>query len=181
VRSALWRRLADALVLIIVLALVVLALKRSDLLELGSGGYEVIDGDSLRRGAIEIRLAGIDAPEYRQSCSDTDGRDYACGKEAAAALRSLVDAKSVTCSSLETDRYGRSVARCNSGELIINGEMVRLGWAIAYRGIEYRNEERDARAAGRGLWQGQFETPQAWRERDRLVRGDIAGIPAAED
>ena len=29
---------------------------------------EVIDGDSLRVNGVEIRLEGIDAPEYHQEC-----------------------------------------------------------------------------------------------------------------
>ena len=33
--------------------------------------YHAIDGDSFKAGNIEVRLYGIDAPEYRQMCSDS--------------------------------------------------------------------------------------------------------------
>jgi endonuclease YncB( thermonuclease family) len=179
----LWRSLADALVFIVLLALVLIALQRAGLIDPGTGGYEAVDGDSLRRGDTEIRLHGIDAPEYRQICSDGNGRDYACGKEAAAALRQLLGGQTVTCSSIETDRYGRAIAECKAGDLNINGEMVRRGWAVAYtrHSAGYVSEEAQARAAKRGLWQGRFENPEDWRVRHRVRHGDAAGIPAAED
>ncbi len=78
------RRFAGGVVVIVLLVLILMALQRSGLLDLGSGGYEAVDGDSLRRGEAQIRLQGIDAPEFRQMCSDSTGRDYACGREAAA-------------------------------------------------------------------------------------------------
>ncbi|MGQ0484565.1 MAG: thermonuclease family protein [Hyphomicrobiales bacterium] len=176
-RRPLPRSLADAVVLIVLLALLLMALQRAGWIDLGTGSYEAVDGDSLRRGDTEIRLYGIDSPEYRQICSDGNGRDYACGKEAATALRALLRGQTVTCSSIETDRYGRAIASCKAGDLDLNGEMVRLGWAVAYtrHSAGYVSEEAEARAAKRGLWQGRFENPQAWRERHRhqLVRGDV--------
>ena len=182
-RRPFWRSLADAFVFIVLLALILMALQRAGLLDLGSGGYDVVDGDSLRRAETDIRLYGIDAPEYRQTCTDRSGRDYACGKEAAAALRQLLRGRTVTCSSFETDRYGRAIALCKAGDLDLNGEMVRLGWAVAYtrHSVDYVSEEAQARAARRGLWQGRFENPQDWRARHRAVHGDAAGIAAAED
>ena len=51
-------------------------------------------------------------------------------------------------------------------------EMVRLGWALAYRPgddpfprPEYEPEEAEARAAGRGMWRGTFIPPWEWRHR----------------
>jgi endonuclease YncB( thermonuclease family) len=57
-----------------VLFIVLMVMNRFNLIDLGqvdlgNGEYAVIDGDSLRKGQTEIRLVGIDAPEYRQSCS----------------------------------------------------------------------------------------------------------------
>lgn len=177
------RRLADGVVFIVLLVLMLMALQRTGLLDLGSGGYEAVDGDSLRRGETQIRLQGIDAPEYRQMCEDSAGRDYACGKEATAALRQLLRRGTVACTSAEADRYGRAVASCKTSDLDINGEMVRLGWAVTYlrHNIAYVGEEAEARAAGRGLWQGRFENPQDWRARHRAVRGSAAGEPSPDD
>jgi endonuclease YncB( thermonuclease family) len=183
VRRPVWRSLADLVVFIVLLTLLLMALQRAGLFDLGSGGYEVVDGDSLRRGQADIRLYGIDAPEYRQTCADRSGRDYACGQQAAAALRTLIRGQTVACTSLETDRYGRAIATCQAGDLGINGEMVRLGWAVAYRrhSIAYLDEEAEARAARRGIWQGRFDNPQTWREKHRVIHSEAGGIPAAED
>lgn len=158
-RRPVWRGLADAVVFIVLLALVLMALQRAGLIDLGGGGYEAVDGDSLRRGETDIRLHGIDAPEYRQTCANGAGRDYACGKEAAAVLRALIREQTVTCSSIETDRYGRAIALCKAGDLDLNREMVRLGWAVAYtrHGVDYLGAEAEARAARRGLWQGRID------------------------
>ncbi len=52
-RRPVWQNFADALVFIVLLALVLMALQRAGLIDLGTGGYEAVDGDSLRRGAAE--------------------------------------------------------------------------------------------------------------------------------
>jgi endonuclease YncB( thermonuclease family) len=167
----------DGLVLVIVLTLMLSAMKQFGWIDLGGGGLQVVDGDSLRRGDTDIRLHGIDAPEYRQSCRDKHGAEYACGKQAANALRGLVGAREVSCISIETDRYGRAVAVCRIGELEVNGEMVRLGWAIAYtrHSFSYARLEIEARRAKRGIWAGSFERPEDYRARQHLVQGNLAG------
>jgi endonuclease YncB( thermonuclease family) len=54
--------------------------------------------------------------------------------------------------------------------------MVRQGWAVAF--VRYAKDyvalEEEARAARRGLWRGDFETPAEWRKRhprQRLEEG----------
>jgi endonuclease YncB( thermonuclease family) len=46
--------------------------------------------------------------------------------------------------------------------------MVRDGQALAYRHYSRRfvGEESIAKAAGRGLWPGEFEMPWDWRRRN---------------
>lgn len=39
-----------------------------------------VDGDTFVIGGENIRLKGVDAPEYGQSCKDASGKGYACGK-----------------------------------------------------------------------------------------------------
>jgi endonuclease YncB( thermonuclease family) len=89
----------------------------------------------------------------------------------------------LSCVVLETDRYEREVATCSTGETDINAEMVRAGWATAYtrHGSDYLAEEQSARSARRGIWQGRFEQPEAWRNRhrDALVRGSMADEAAS--
>lgn len=149
------------------------------------GRFAAIDGDSLRKGEKEYRLHGIDAPELHQQCRGADGRDYPCGRAARDQLKRLVNAQTLACSIRETDRYGRLVADCRAGEKDINREMVKSGWAIAYRrhGTDYEAEEADARKAGRGIWQGSFEVPERWRDQHRnsVMRGDITAAPVPQD
>jgi endonuclease YncB( thermonuclease family) len=177
-----YRSVIDALVFLAVLTIVLALMKQFDLIDLGAGSVQVVDGDSLRKGDTDIRLYGIDAPEYRQSCRDKHGTEYSCGKQSANALRGLVKGQVVSCSSVETDRYGRAVAVCKVGDFDINGEMVRLGWAVAYsrHSTSYLRAEAEARKAKRGIWAGTFETPEDYRSRQRLVRGDL-GEPDVPD
>ena len=47
--------------------------------------------------------------------------------------------------------------------------MVRAGYARDYARHSkgrYAAAERDARAARRGIWAGEFEDPAAWRKRE---------------
>ncbi len=133
------------------------------------GATSVIDGDSLRVDGEEIRLFGIDAPEFSQSCNTADGAPWTCGRAARAHLRSLVHSKTVTCTSHAVDRYDRALSRCRAGETDLNAEMIRAGLAVAtVEGTAlYGRAEAEAKAAKRGIWQGDFTRPGDWRERNR--------------
>jgi endonuclease YncB( thermonuclease family) len=146
--------------------------------DLEDGPVKVIDGDSLKRGEAEIRLYGIDAPEYRQTCKDASGGDYPCGRDAAEMLRQMIGGRDVSCRAVETDRYDRLVALCMAGQTVLNEEMVKRGWAVAYlqHSSRFAGLEAESRANRRGIWQGEFEMPENYRARNRgLVRGDVAG------
>jgi len=133
-----------------------------------SGRAEVTDGDSFEIGATRVRLWGVDAPEGRQSCT-REGRSWACGSEAARKLRSLIGDRTVTCTKRDVDNYGRAVAVCRSGAADLGAEMVRSGFATAYRRYsnDYLDEENDARAAHRGIWAGEFTNPEDYRHDDQ--------------
>lgn len=133
----------------------------------------VIDGDTLVLEGREVRLAGLDAPEYRQSC-DRSGKAWPCGEEAAAALRRLVGAGPIRCEGSRNDKYGRLLARCAAGE-DLGARLVREGLAVAYG--DYKPEEAAARVARRGLWGGTFEPPAEWRARMERQAGEKAGPP----
>jgi endonuclease YncB( thermonuclease family) len=132
-----------------------------------SGRVEIADGDSFEIGSTSIRLYGIDAPEGRQSCT-RDGRDWACGIEATRKLRGLTGDRSVSCTQRDVDDYGRVVAVCRSGSTDLAAEMARSGFATAYRRYsnDYVDEENEAKAARRGIWAGEFTSPEAYR-RDK--------------
>lgn len=134
---------------------------RSRLLE---GAVHVVDGDSLRLGDTDIRIKGIDAPELRQTCHRS-GRPYPCGAASREALARLVTDGPVRCRVTGRDRYGRSLARCEAGDVDVGAALVRQGDALAYG--EYAREEEAARSGSAGLWAGEFERPDEWRRRHR--------------
>ena len=131
------------------------------------GPVRVIDGDSIVVGGVEIRIYGIDAPEYRQVCMRS-GRPWMCGITATQTMRSLVAGREVSCRAREQDRYGRTVAICHAGALDLGAAMVKGGYAVAYGA--YEADERDARDARRGIWSSSFERPAAWRAQHRRFR-----------
>lgn len=129
---------------------------------------KTIDGDTIIIEKNTFRLAGIDAPEYRQTCKDGSAKDWPCGKAARFQLASFVEAGSLTCEPRATDKYGRRIAKCSSATTPDLGEaMVQAGLAISptERGTAaYGNAEASAKSAKRGIWQGVFEEPALWRE-----------------
>ncbi len=162
----------------LVLALLVVVFGRSGLEQRGgplapdesgelSGPAEVIDGDSLRMGAGDVRLVGIDAPEGRQMC-ERDGAAWDCGEDSRRQLQRLIAGQKVTCRSIERDKHGRYLGTCEAGGRALNAAMVESGYAVSYGG--YRSEERAAKLARRGLWSGTFQMPRAWR-RERGIGG----------
>jgi endonuclease YncB( thermonuclease family) len=124
------------------------------------GVATVNDGDSLTLRNERIRLLGIDAPEYDQTCRK-DGAAYPCGRQARAALVGLIGGRPVSCGGWERDRYGRLLASCKAGETELNRAMVERGWAVAYG--DFAEVETAARRRGAGLWAGEFDRPREWR------------------
>jgi endonuclease YncB( thermonuclease family) len=174
--------LVDALIFLLVLTIFLLAMQRINILDVGSGNASAKDGDSLVLNGTEVRLHGIDAPEYNQSCRSPSG-DYPCGREAREALRALLRGRIIQCNSFETDRYGRAVSECRNGNININREMVMQGWAVAYlrHSTAFVSAQREAKLAKRGLWQGTFEMPEDYRSRTRPITGDASGASPPED
>ena len=126
----------------------------------------VKDGDSLVVSSagreVDVRLAGIDAPELRQ----------ARGAEARAALESMVGGREVTLQLVGGDAYRRVVAHILVDGVDVNAELVRRGLAWVPR--QYSPEpalvrvEHEAQAAGRGLWADPQPTPPwVWRKSGR--------------
>jgi endonuclease YncB( thermonuclease family) len=127
----------------------------------------IVDGDSLRIAGRSIRLNGIDAPEWDQTCLDAGGRAWRCGRAASRALRERIGGQTVSCRPRAIDRYGRTIAGCTLADgSDINAWMVREGWALAsgFAGT-YAAEQAQAKAAKRGIWDGTFMSPATWRHQ----------------
>jgi endonuclease YncB( thermonuclease family) len=136
-----------------------------------AGDVHAADGDSLRLGAVQVRLFGIDAPEARQRCVGADGVPWACGRAAAERLQELVAGQPVRCRPRDRDRYGRLVSVCTAGGIDLGGQLVAEGLARAYAQFseDYVAVEAEARAARLGLWQGPSDAPWEFRAEDRAA------------
>ena len=126
---------------------------------------KVVDGDSLFIGRQEIRLSGIDAPEYHQECYDSQDKAYPCGKQSAQALRQMIKNGNIRCQKIVKDRYNREVSVCTSQGIDLNKQMVSDGWAVAYTRYtqDYVKAEKEAKRHRRGIWQGRFLKPEYYR------------------
>lgn len=129
-----------------------------------SGTATAVDGDSLVVDGQKVRLFGIDAPEFTQTCT-RDGETWECGKAAKEQLSALVSGAHVECRQLATDGFGRAVSTCVAGSEDVNRTMVEHGWAVAYRefSTDYVGAEQQAKRNGQGIWGGSFELPSDFR------------------
>ena len=134
----------------------------------------VHDGDTLRvldaaGTQHKVRLQGIDSPETRQ----------AFGTKARNRLADLTLGKAVTVRVHGRDRYGRTLGTVEAAGQDVNRQMVADGMAWHY--VEYSKDaglaaaERDARAAGRGLWADKAPVaPWTWRAGEKGRKGQPA-------
>jgi endonuclease YncB( thermonuclease family) len=142
-------------------------------------------GDTVRIGATNVRLSGIEAPEREQRCGK--GRSWRCGAAAESALSRLVDGRNVSCTISGGDE-GRKIGQCSAGGKDIAAELVRQGHVFAGGSMfsSYSSEEREARNAKAGMWSGDVERPseyrsKIWEEAKRRapegcpIKGQIAG------
>lgn len=135
----------------------------------------VTDGDTItvisNGQKLTIRLVGIGAPE-------TSKKKYEPGQpfsqKSTKQLTGLVLHKFVDIVSYGEDRYGRTLGVVYCEGMNINLEMVKTGLAEVYRGKPargfdngpYENAEREARAAGLGMWShgDKYISPREWRK-----------------
>lgn len=177
VGAGLMRRLArsaGSLVLFVLLIAAWLLVERSESprpIRAAQGeAVHVIDGDSLRIGAEEIRIAGIDAPEYRQTCGDGAGGQWPCGKAAREELARIAGAGGLSCTARARDRHGRTLADCRTGAGDVADAMARAGLALGAGDERFDGREAEiaeARAARRGIWRGPHLHPAEWRKMQR--------------
>ncbi len=133
-----------------------------------SGKTFAIDGDSLKVGGNEVRLFGVDAPEYSQNCFDAKNEEYACGRASFAFTKKLAAGKMVECVYAEKDKYNRYLGKCSVDGVSINEELVKNGMAVIYNFTESdaKMDELEASAKEKkiGIWQGAFQLPKDYRK-----------------
>lgn len=125
---------------------------------------KIIDGDSLEIGKARIRLQGIDAPEYIQTCKNENNKSYHCGIDSTNFLKHLTNDKTIICTIHDTDKYKRYLCTCYANNLNINSELVKNGYAITYLDDTYKKEESIAKRNKSGIWDGDFIHPRLFRK-----------------
>ena len=135
-------------------------------------GGDTLKVNSIRRGrhcvgGTKVRLLGIDAPELKQQCRHSSGRNFLCGRKAASYLFELTKGKVVICEGDTRDGNERVLGTCFVGKMNLNQRMVQLGWAVAYRDYskDYIKDEERAKSARRGIWDMKFMMPWDWRRK----------------
>lgn len=133
-----------------------------------SGNAFVLDGDSIRVGRSEVRLFGIDAPEYSQTCFNEKKMEYACGQVSRDFLINLAGGKKVECLYAQKDKYDRYLGKCYVGEVSINEEIIRNGMGVIYNFTESDEKmdelEKEAKDKKIGIWKGAFQLPKDYRK-----------------
>ena len=134
-----------------------------------TGAAKIREADTIQIGNSRIRLAGIDAPSVDQLCLNNKGDRWTCGVAARDELIRHTEGRNWTCHVGQTDRRGRSLARCEVDGEDIQRWLVRSGWALAYTRFsrDYEADEAQAREAKVGMWQGAFIAPWDWRVRNK--------------
>lgn len=121
----------------------------------------VVDGDTLELvNGTTVRLVGIQAPKL--ALGRPGFREWPMVAQAKRALERLVAGHDLILhpAPIPTDRWGRQLAHLERDDGVwIQGEMLRQGWARVYTFADNRQLaapmlalEREARAAGRGIW-----------------------------
>ena len=117
---------------------------------------EIVDGDTLYvsgpAGELEVRVIGVNTPESGECYSE----------EAADALAELVTGNDLVLvvDRSDVDQFGRALRYVETNDGVdVGAELVASGFAIARRyppddarADRYAEAQRDAQAAGRGLW-----------------------------
>ncbi len=147
----------------------------------------VVDGDTIVvRGVGRVRLIGVDTPETVDPRRPVEF----FGREASAFTKRLLEGQRVR---LEydrerADRYGRTLAYVYLRDgMLANAEIIRLGYGHAYTRFPFRHLdrfrglEREARAAGRGLWGPQGERRSPVRTQRRGAPTGAAGALRWDD
>jgi micrococcal nuclease len=121
----------------------------------------VVDGDTidveLNGRTVRVRYIGVNTPE---TTHPTKGQEP-CGPEAAEANRTLVEGQTVRLELdvQQRDRDQRLLAYVYVGNIMINAELVRQGYAqvatfppnVRYAD-HFQQLQQDAHAAGSGCW-----------------------------
>ena len=127
---------------------------------------KIVDGDTIVLNGEKIRFSGIDTPELKQTCMNSDEKVF-CGKSAKMLLIKKIGNEMPECISEGKDAYKRTLAEC-----FVNGEslssfLVRSGYAFAYRKYskKFIKDEEFAKENKLGMWAMTFQYPWDFRKK----------------
>lgn len=130
---------------------------------------KIIDGDSFIIDAVEIRLYGIDAPEFKQFCP-AGLKPFPCGNDAYKHFSKRFYNSEVRCVVKAIDIYERTISTCYeiSSSLDLADYMVTNGWAFSMS-HKYKQSMKTAKAKCLGIWEyGQPIKPRKWRQERKI-------------
>ena len=127
----------------------------------------IVDGDSI---SLQMRIAGIDTPEIKQTCRKRVNKVIDCGRLSKIYLQKLLKniPGKIVIEPAGVDHYQRILVRVFKGDTNIGKLMVESGMAFSYKET-YRQEEDLAKTEKLGFWG--FDTPPIdpykWRKMKR--------------
>lgn len=113
------------------------------------GDVYVVDGDSLKLGEQNVRLAHIDAPGILSDLQTGRQEHLQLRHQGREKLESLLKLGELSCKTVGRDIYNRDMSECFAGRTNINLEMVRSGWAVVYKSRDAAYLEAPGRAKPR--------------------------------
>ncbi|HIF89911.1 MAG TPA: thermonuclease family protein [Candidatus Thioglobus sp.] len=120
------------------------------------------------RTFLKMRIAGIDTPEWNQTCEKNLGTVISCGELATKHLQHLLESLSgvLAFKPIGVDYYNRVLIRLFVGETNIGKQLVLDGMAYSYDET-YLVEETLARKEKRGFWAFARPpiSPKEWRKK----------------
>jgi endonuclease YncB( thermonuclease family) len=136
------------------------------------------DGDTCRLKVAEslwmnVRLAGIDAPETSKNRGKTKGQPL--GDAARDFLNETVKGKEVIVKQIDLDPFNRPVVELTIGDKLVNLQMIEKGFAEVYRGKKkridksvYLDAEQKSREQKVGIWgQDSYQSPKDFRSQNK--------------
>lgn len=126
-----------------------------------------VTGDLLKIGSTLVALDGIEAPETAQSCERESGR-WRCGTASRDALARLVRGRSVSCEITGERKDGIKTGTCATGDTDLAEKLIEEGMAFStsfFFWSRYARLENKARTEKNGLWAGEADRPQVWRDK----------------
>ena len=130
------------------------------------GKAYVTDGDGIRVSGQEVRIAGLDAPEFDQVARHRDGYWYPHGRHVKSALIREIGGKRVHVTVERYDKFGRAIGIVTYDNMDVGEWLVREGHARAMYDDRFKHIEQEARNARRGMWRHATNIdPRKWRHR----------------